>query len=304
MTRLPGSPPWESMWPDWSPERAWFLGMMMGSGAIRIRPWKNSTHYEIRIAAPEVLLRKWLDLYDPSRPLPSLEHPRNMGHRMSRRYPRIYLYDSALVTRLLLDGFNLHTGEQFRLPRVPPEFQSHFLRGIWDTAILKPDGIALPHRKYFAQIYMRIRAMLHPHVPRLVFEVNQNCSLRGREAWRVLEFLYGDSLEHLRNEDHYQLLVRLRQDIPKFAAMKCLNCEGTKLRRYDYCADCLRMVRIAKVRRVCSKKSCRRIARIKGLCRRCYLRSAGAPSRSRTVNTVGANLSAESEVEPPCATSS
>lgn len=268
----------------WSPERAWFLGVLYGDGNVH----RGRKYYRVSASGSESTTRRWVALIAPHKePKPFKRSPTT--------------YQAYVDSKELVEWFEDHMAicgpkhDSLVWPEgLPEEYKVHFLRGVWDS-----DGsLCVDNRRPrqgnpspVAKLGMnakdfvrRVRKELEQAVGVDRIKVSPyrrqwGLKYRGKAAIQVADYLYADAPEHLRNEDRYKVYLEMRKMWGERQEARC-KCGG-KVKTDGLCAACWYGQRPYKTGEgtVCSCGKAPVLA--KGLCTACYNRKRRSSSSYR-----------------------
>jgi hypothetical protein len=281
--------PWERLLLSWSPEKAWFLGIIYGDGNIYRNP--PSGDYRVSACGSKSTTTRWIALLDPSRT--PLEFKRSPGTYQT------YVNDKGLVEWFEREmGMCGPKADSLVWPEdLPLELERDFIRGLWDSdgSIFiesrrhrKARGNDTPRAKYDSKcesFVVSLERCLRRNLNLPVVAVPKETKvIRGRSAsWYTLKYggrsamlvadwLYKEPPPHLVNDDRldmYRVLCRLR-DVVDEALCVC----GELPTHEGFCQKCwwVNHGKTTGVGIVCSTEGCGKSVVAKGLCTACYNR--------------------------------
>lgn len=280
---------WQRLLFNWSAEKAWFTGVLLGDGNVYINECTGD--YRVSVCGSISTVTRWLKLVDDER------HPKEFSR--SPGTFQGYINNKELVSWLKLNmGLAGPKSDVLVWPvDLPLEFERDFIRGLYDTdgslfisnrRHLINKGADYPVTKYDSNtesFVFRLRTRLEylldvNHVavspPHREIPTCYSIKYTGLCAMRVADYLYGSTPVHLVNQDRvdsYNELCRLRN---LRASTRC-TC-GFSAVRQGLCSKCWWVDYGTKtgVGTVCSTDGCRKPITAKGKCIACYNRERRA----------------------------
>jgi hypothetical protein len=265
---------------SWSPEKAWWWGVLLGDGNV----YEGTKDWRVSACGSLSTTRRWVQLVAPE----------NLGPRNPQEFKRslgtyqCYVNSKALVDWFKAQGICGSKSDTLVWPEdLPAEFKVHFLRGLWDTDgslsiwdrrahgkkgnSERKAGFGCKAVEFVQRVRFELECVLPglPHVADYWSAGTQKFSYGGTTAQRVADYLYAEAPEHLRNEDRvevYQQMKALGEDIEN----ACCPC-GAAVEKEGWCTACWWANRLHKTGEgtVCA---CGKSVLAKGLCSACYSR--------------------------------
>jgi len=267
----------------WSPELAWWLGVLYGDGNVYA---KRGT-YRVSMVGNRATAERWLALFAPEKTPKRIRK----GVRAVQAYA-----DSKQLVELVEERFGIcgPKTHDLRWPlELPRELEPHFFRGLWDadghvslSKRGKGQGNDYPLAMYssacrtFLQT-MRVRLMRWTGVSRAA--IVEQCKGRsfwysvkwtGSKAILVLDYLYLEAPEHIRNETKYQVYREAREHYLDVQMALCAC--GRPVTREDQCQACWWKGRRKTGKGTLCEECNEKPVLAKGLCSACYTRKRRA----------------------------
>ena len=265
------------MFEDWTPEKAWFLGVFVGDGNLYA---KNGT-YRISAAGCESTMTRWASLLS--------EDVRPMEFKRAPGTYQAYV-DSKKLVRWFGEKLGITGPKHDSIPwpkGMPDGCIPHFLRGVWDSdGSLSFEASGQPAAGLAMNADGFVRRVLDVLVKNgatkvsVVEGVGKNTNLRyvkwrSNPAVHVANYLYEDAPESLRNEDRWKIYQQfLEWEKSKFDLCEC----GAVQQREGKCVKCWYAARPNKTGEgtVCACGKSPILA--KGMCTACYNRERRSKS--------------------------
>jgi hypothetical protein len=206
---------WLKLMSEWTPEKAWFLGILYGDGNVH----SSRTTNVVSAAGHITTISRWLALATDSLP---------RRHQCSE-----VTYYGAIYSKRFVAWFRDNLGicgpksATMTWPtNVPVDCMRHFVRGLWDSdGNIRLDGPKQYGRRGNSFIAARYTTKSRLFVEELrrvtmgavggrapkIYETANDAyvlSYCGRRAVSLLSWIYDDAPEHLRNEQRYQAFRR------------------------------------------------------------------------------------------------
>ncbi len=269
---------------SWSPEFAWWLGVLYGDGNV----YKGEKDYRVSVCGNLGTVSRWLQLIAPDRT--AQEFKRSPGTFQG------YLGSRDLV-EWLHERYNLCGPKSHSLEwpeDCSKQFKRDFLRGlidtdgslsIWDRRANGQKGnpeMKLRYASVSKSFTTRVRdeLELEGQAPRVSVLNQKNklgkwnaLSYSGISALRVATYLYESAPSHIRNDARYECYQAMQRQRDFLTNQQC-SC-GQPARREGLCQPCWwdRHGRKTGEGSVCS---CGKEILAKGLCSACYSRQRRA----------------------------
>jgi hypothetical protein len=174
--------------------------------------------FRVSIAGSESTVRRWTDLVAPGKPIYKFKNANAyQGYVDSKKFVDIFV----------AKGISGPKTETLPWPTdVPPEFMVHFLRGLWDSdgslsmSYMKdhpkwqlPEfkaAFAVKPKDFVRHVRDELVKSVGLHNATICEDVGTwKFSYGGISAKKVADYLYKDCPEHLRNEDRYNVYLRM-----------------------------------------------------------------------------------------------
>jgi hypothetical protein len=260
----------------WTPEKAWWWGILLGDGNV----YSSRGDNRVSVCGSASTVRRWLDLIAPWKE--PKEFTRSPGTFQG------YVHSKELVAWFKERGICGRKCETIVWPDDLPEaLISHFLRGLWDSdgslSIWdrrahgkkgNPEAKAsfgCMSRTLVEQVRVALVLAEAPLVAITPSAKMYKVSYGGTSAMRVADYLYVDAPEHLRNDDRvevYQRMCALRDQLAD-AACAC----GRPVTREGKCQACWWEAR-GRTTGVGTACACGKSpVRGRGMCSACYSRA-------------------------------
>ena len=261
---------------SWTPELAWFLGLMYGDGNV----YRTKRNSRLTFVCNVDTVNKWKALICP-----------DAGHQVkSEDCWSGYVDSKDLVDWFAERGIVGEKSTNLAWPEyLPREFYKEFLRGLFDTdgSVTIDEnakqgfpplivGFSGKNKSFVERVRAEILAAVD--VDPVAITLNRKKNKEGKvsiwhsfrhssgPAIKVCDYLYEDAHEHLRGESRYQTY---RSYVERQAARICQAC-GDKAWSEDFCQPCWwKNWREENPVQVCV---CGRPVVAKGVCLPCYKR--------------------------------
>lgn len=259
---------------SWTPELAWWLGALYGDGNV----YRGKADYRISLVGSLSTTRRWLALIRPG------AVPREFKHSVGTY--QAYVNSKVLFEWFERRGVSGPKAHSLAWPNdLPQEHKVHFLRGLWDT-----DGSLSIHPRKPHKGNPEVKARFSTSTESFIVRVREELrvqlgvghvavcppdrgvyviSYSGSAAMEIADALYRDVPEHLRNEDRYQVYLRMVALRDQIQDMTC-PC-GRPATHEGRCQRCWWELHGRKTGAgtVCS---CGKPILARGLCSACYTR--------------------------------
>lgn len=232
---------------DWTAEKAWWWGILLGDGNVH----EGKGYYRVSACGSYSTIKRWMDLIAPGKKFSEF-----------KRSPGTYqgYVDSRLMVNYFKDEHGICGPKSENLPwpeDLPEEFLRSFLQGLWDS----DGGISIFDRRAHGHagnpevkagfgvdcepFVEKVREVLERvcGAPRVVIgrgkgknKKNHRIVYGGTSAFKVLDYLYPEAPEHLRNEDRIEMYQKACE-IREFVDNACCPC-GEPARLEGHCHPC------------------------------------------------------------------
>ena len=184
-----------------SPNKAYWLGWIVSDGSITNQPEKSKFQLEITLKAEEEdilhLLEKDLGIKDKV-------------YTSNKIYKRFSLGSKKIIQDLEKLGITQNKTFSVKIPNIPPEFISHFVRGIFDgdggfTSYQRNNGVINQELSFCGNIYIieGIQEILFKAIPNLKHKQIENEHSIKRIRWGskkdiklIADYIYKDCDEY------------------------------------------------------------------------------------------------------------
>lgn len=288
--RPPRHEPLISFLNTWTAEKAWWWGALLGDGNVYAD--FDRCAYKVSIVGSYSTVRRWLDLISP------FSEPQEIKREVRTRPT----FQGQVYSKPLIEWFrdNAFTGPKCSTLQwpddLPDEFMVPFLRGLWDT-----DGslsiFKRPNKDWRPEFKASFGVKTRPFVERVYEELKKRLVLpdiviidtsgvtafafSSASAKIVADYLYKDCPKHIRNEDRYDVYLKMCETQEHYDNLRC-TC-GEKLEREGQCLTCWwKTTYVSKVDRTITCP-CGKPIHAKGLCTTCHSRRVRAEASGITL---------------------
>lgn len=234
----------------WTPELAWWLGLLYGDGNVYV----GGGDYKVSLIGNYTTATRWLALSSPEvRPY---EIKRSLGTFQA-------VINSRPFTEKCMGRFGFDGGRKAHKlvwpTALPKELELHFLRGLWDSdgsVTGRENLIRVSKRQAYLDLVSRYASMCAPFVAQVrdkiegwvgvervaITEDNREGDLcyaikyTGRPAVQVSTLLYQGAPEPIRNERKYDVYLDMARLQEERDAQRCAC--GAKVVKEGKCNTC------------------------------------------------------------------